>query len=152
LHRRGSWRVGTISPKLINRLTVTLPAIPGTGAGSTLLVTRGESEYSAKFTTSVGIFDREGLGRRSVHRLRLDKHELAPNCRLHIHSFNHLEDLKSPIYPQSETIFFYEAADAQISFLTDGVGRATGLVLRHGDHEVPAHPHRPMIGAHNVVC
>jgi len=36
-----------------------------------------------------------------------------------------------PIRPKSETTFFYEAASAQITFVTDGTGRATGLVFRH---------------------
>ena len=43
-----------------------------------------------------------------------------------------------PIYPESERKFFYKAVDAQISFVTDTTGRATGLVLQHGGSEVPA--------------
>jgi hypothetical protein len=77
--------------------------MPGIGGGSMLLVTRGEIEYSPKFTSSVGIFHCEGArsreeeallakafaggDQRSVHRLRRDKHELGPKCWLHTSAF-----------------------------------------------------------------
>ena len=43
-----------------------------------------------------------------------------------------------PIHPESEKRFFYEAVDAQITFVTDGTGRATGLVFRHDGRDMPA--------------
>jgi hypothetical protein len=77
----------------------TFPTMPGIGAGSMLLVTRGETEYSAKFTSPVGIFHCEGArsaeeeallakafaegDRASVCRLRRDAHGRGPNCWLH---------------------------------------------------------------------
>jgi hypothetical protein len=39
---------------------------------------------------------------------------------------------------ESEKQFFYEVADVQITFLTDGSGRATGLVLRQDGRDMPA--------------
>jgi beta-lactamase regulating signal transducer with metallopeptidase domain len=37
-----------------------------------------------------------------------------------------------PIYPQSNTEFFYKVVDAQISFFTDAKGQATSLILHQG--------------------
>jgi protein-L-isoaspartate(D-aspartate) O-methyltransferase len=92
-----------VGGRLLIPLTVELPTMPGIGGGSMLLVTRGETEYSAKFTSSVGIFHCEGArskeeeallakafaggDQQSVHRLRRDKHELGPNCWLHASAF-----------------------------------------------------------------
>ena len=192
-----------VGGRLLVPLTVGLPTMPGIGAGSMLLITRSETEYSAKFTSPVGIFhcegarstEEEGLlakafaggNRGSVCRLRRDAHESGPSCWLHAGDFclesdpalrqgpRELVHVDSdilanyvgryqlaanvvltvtprdgglfaqspggseiPIYPESERKFFYKAADAQITFVTDGTGRATGLVLRHDGREVPA--------------
>jgi len=182
-------------------LTVSIAAMPGIGAGAMLLLTRGESEYRANFTSPVGIFHCEGArstdeedllekafaggDQQSVNRLRRDRHELGPNCWFHAADFCLESDAalrrrprvavaaailenyvgryqisptvvlivtrrddwlfvqsrgapETPIYPESHEKFFYKAADAQITFLTDETGRATDLVLRHGGHEVSA--------------
>lgn len=37
-----------------------------------------------------------------------------------------------PVYPESETKFFYKAVDAQITFVKDESGRVTGLILHQG--------------------
>lgn len=42
-----------------------------------------------------------------------------------------------PIYPQSNTEFFYKAIDAQVSFITDAKGRATSLILHQGGGNIP---------------
>jgi protein-L-isoaspartate(D-aspartate) O-methyltransferase len=89
----------TVGGRLLVPLTVAIPTMPGIGAGSMLLVTRGESEYSAKFTSPVGIFhcagarstEEEALlakalaggNQQSVCRLRRDRHALGRNCWLH---------------------------------------------------------------------
>jgi protein-L-isoaspartate(D-aspartate) O-methyltransferase len=92
-----------IGGRLLVPLTVGLPAMPGIGAGSMLLVTRDESGYRAKFTAPVGIFNCEG-GRSvdeetllakafagghqaAVCRLRRDAHESGSNCWLHTPDF-----------------------------------------------------------------
>lgn len=93
----------TVGGRLLVPLTVGLPTMPGIGAGSMLLVTRGETEYSAKFTSPVGIFHCEGArsaaeeellakafaggDRGSVRRLRRDEHGSGPNCWLHAGDF-----------------------------------------------------------------
>jgi protein-L-isoaspartate(D-aspartate) O-methyltransferase len=41
----------------------------------------------------------------------------------------------APVYPSSETEFFYKAIDAQITFVTDESGHATELVFHQGGHE-----------------
>jgi protein-L-isoaspartate(D-aspartate) O-methyltransferase len=192
-----------VGGRLLIPLTVSIPTMPGIGAGSMLLVTRGETEYSAKFTSPVGIFHCEGArsaeqeallakafaagDRGSVCRLRLDAHELGSDCWLHASDICLESDpalrqgprepvhvapdilanyvgryelapnvvlsvterdgglfaqspgaSEVPIYPESEKKFFYKALDAQIAFVTDGTGRATGLVLRHDGRDVPA--------------
>ena len=92
-----------VGGRLLIPLTVEIPTMPGIGAGSMLLVSRGETEYSAKFTSSVGIFhcagarsvEEEALlakafaggNPQSVCRLRVDAHELGPNCWLHASGF-----------------------------------------------------------------
>ena len=43
-----------------------------------------------------------------------------------------------PIYPESDETFFYKGVDAQITFVTNGTGRATGLVLSHDGRDTPA--------------
>ena len=45
---------------------------------------------------------------------------------------------KLPIFPESETKFFYRAVNAQISFTRDATGAVTGLVLHQGGREQPA--------------
>ena len=37
-----------------------------------------------------------------------------------------------PIFPESETEFFYKVVDAQLSFLVDDKGEVTGLILHQG--------------------
>ena len=92
-----------VGGRLLVPLTVEIPTMPGIGAGSMLLVCRGETEYSAKLTSSVGIFHCEGArsaeeeallakafasgNPQSVCRLRLDPHESGPNCWLHASGF-----------------------------------------------------------------
>jgi protein-L-isoaspartate(D-aspartate) O-methyltransferase len=49
-----------VGGRLLIPLTVGLPTMPGIGGGSMLLVTKGETEYRAKFTSPVGIFHCEG--------------------------------------------------------------------------------------------
>jgi protein-L-isoaspartate(D-aspartate) O-methyltransferase len=192
-----------VGGRLLIPLTVTIPSMPGIGAGSMFLVTREATGYSARFTSPVGIFHCEGArsieeeallanalaggNQHSVHRLRRDAHEFGPNCWLHACDFclesdparrrgprdsvpvaaeilaNYVgryqlapnvvltvtqrggalfaqspEGLAVAIYPESETTFFYERVDAQITFVTDGTGRVTSLVLRHSGSEVPA--------------
>jgi protein-L-isoaspartate(D-aspartate) O-methyltransferase len=92
-----------VGGRLLIPLTVGLPTMPGIGAGSMLLVTRGETEYRARFTSAVGIFHCEGArsaeeeallakalaggNRQSVCRLRRDGHDLGPNCWFHASVF-----------------------------------------------------------------
>jgi len=92
-----------VGGRLLVPLTIGLPTMPGIGAGSMLLVTRGETEYRAKFTSPVGIFHCEGArsaeeeallaeafaggDQGSVCRLRRDAHESSPNCWLHASDF-----------------------------------------------------------------
>ncbi|HZA14979.1 MAG TPA: serine hydrolase, partial [Myxococcaceae bacterium] len=45
---------------------------------------------------------------------------------------------KLPIFPESETTFFYRAVNAQISFTRDSAGTVTGLVRHQGGREQPA--------------
>ena len=189
-----------IGGRLLIPLTVGLSTMPGIGAGSMLLVTRGETELRAKLTSSVGIFHCDGArsaeeeallakafaggNRRSVCRLRRDGHGLGPTCWLHTsdyclesdpslrREFVHIEfDVLTnyvghyqlapnyvlsvtqrdvglfaqlpmapelPIYPESEKKFYCEAADAQITFETDGTGRATGLMFQHDGRDLRA--------------
>jgi protein-L-isoaspartate(D-aspartate) O-methyltransferase len=92
-----------VGGRLLIPLTVSIPTMRGIGGGSMLLVTRGETGYSAKFTSPVGIFHCEGArsaeeevllakafaggDRESVCRLQLDAHEPGPNCWLHASDF-----------------------------------------------------------------
>jgi hypothetical protein len=43
-----------------------------------------------------------------------------------------------PIHPESQKKFSCEAANAQITFVTDGTGRPTGLVFQHDDRDLRA--------------
>lgn len=45
---------------------------------------------------------------------------------------------KLEIFPESERAYFLKVVDAQISFETDGHGRATGLVLHQNRMNQPA--------------
>ena len=190
-----------VGGRLLIPLTVAIPTMPGIGSGSMLLVTRGETEYSARITSPVGIFHCEGArsaeeeallakalaggNRQSVCRLRRDGHGSGPNCWLHAstyclesdpalrRAFVHVgsgvlahyvgryqiaanfvltvtqqngglfaqvpRSPALPINPESEKKFFYEAANAQITFVADGMGRATGLVFQHDGRDLPAH-------------
>jgi hypothetical protein len=42
---------------------------------------------------------------------------------------------KLPIFPESETLFFYKAADAQLEFIKNGKGEITGLVLHQNGRD-----------------
>src|SRR5260370_15647559 len=42
------------------------------------------------------------------------------------------------VLPESQTNFFYEAVDAQITFNTNTDGRATNLVLHQNGRDLPA--------------
>ena len=193
-----------VGGRLLIPLTVGLPTMPGIGAGSMLLVTRGETQYDARFASPVGIFHCEGArsameeallakafaagNRESVCRLRRDPHGPGPNCWFHASDFClesnpalrrgpresihiHADVLANyvgryqlapnvvltvtqqdgslaaqlpgapaiPIYPESDRKFFYKVVDAEITFVTNGAGRATGLVFRHDGRDVPAH-------------
>jgi D-alanyl-D-alanine carboxypeptidase len=45
------------------------------------------------------------------------------------------------IFPESETTFFLKIVDAQVTFVTDATGKATGLVLhQNGEHEAKRLP------------
>ncbi|MFQ6045683.1 MAG: serine hydrolase [Gemmatimonadales bacterium] len=43
-----------------------------------------------------------------------------------------------PVFPESETEFFYKVVDAQISFERDAAGVVRGLVLHQGGRDLPA--------------
>ncbi len=43
-----------------------------------------------------------------------------------------------PIFPESQTDFFYKVVDAQISFAKDATGRVTGLVMHQNGQDFPA--------------
>jgi D-alanyl-D-alanine carboxypeptidase len=45
---------------------------------------------------------------------------------------------EAEIFPESETRFFLKAVDAQVDFVLDAAGRATGLVLHQGGQDLPA--------------
>jgi protein-L-isoaspartate(D-aspartate) O-methyltransferase len=72
------------------------------------------------------------------------RYELAPNVVLTVTLRDDCLFAQSPrapevpVYPESDKTFFYKAADVQITFLTDGAGRATGLLLRHDGRDTPA--------------
>jgi hypothetical protein len=42
---------------------------------------------------------------------------------------------KLPIFPESETQFFYKLVDAQIEFFKNDQGQTTHLVLYQGGHD-----------------
>ena len=43
----------------------------------------------------------------------------------------------APIYPETQTRFFYKVIDAQISFINDAKGQATSLILHQGGGNIP---------------
>ena len=45
---------------------------------------------------------------------------------------------KFPLYAESETAFFLEVVDAQITFVLDATGRPSGLVLHQGGRDQKA--------------
>ncbi|HWL15043.1 MAG TPA: serine hydrolase [Opitutus sp.] len=45
---------------------------------------------------------------------------------------------KAPIFPESDTRFFFKVVDAQLEFFTDAEGRVTHLVLHQGPMDVTA--------------
>ncbi len=45
---------------------------------------------------------------------------------------------KFELFAQSETEFFLKAVDAQVTFVKDGSGRITQLILHQGGRDVPA--------------
>lgn len=45
---------------------------------------------------------------------------------------------RTEIYPESETDFFMKFADVQFSFIKDGHGNVTRLILHQGGRETPA--------------
>jgi CubicO group peptidase (beta-lactamase class C family) len=44
---------------------------------------------------------------------------------------------KLPVFPESETDFFYKIVDAQVTFVKDKDGTVTGLVLHQGGRDAP---------------
>ena len=42
-----------------------------------------------------------------------------------------------PVYPESETDFFYKVVDAQVTFVKDPAGQVTGLILHQGGRDTP---------------
>ena len=44
---------------------------------------------------------------------------------------------KAEIFPESEREFFYKVVDAQITFVTDALGKTTGLVLHQNGRDLP---------------
>jgi len=42
-----------------------------------------------------------------------------------------------PVFAESDSTFFYKAVEAQVSFVRDGAGRATRLVLRQNGRDTP---------------
>ncbi len=42
------------------------------------------------------------------------------------------------LFPESETRFFLKVVDAQVDFILDGAGHATGIVLHQGGRDLPA--------------
>ncbi len=42
-----------------------------------------------------------------------------------------------PVYPESETDFFYKIVDAQVTFVKDPAGQVTGLILHQGGRDTP---------------
>ncbi|MDQ3618384.1 MAG: DUF3471 domain-containing protein, partial [Pseudomonadota bacterium] len=43
-----------------------------------------------------------------------------------------------PLFPESESKFFLEVVDAQITFIVDAAGQPTGLVLHQGGRDQKA--------------
>ena len=71
-------------------------------------------------------------------------YQLAPNMVLTVTLrdggllVQSLRGSEVPIFPESDTRFFYRAVDAQITFVTDETGRATGLVFHHDGRDTSA--------------
>ena len=47
---------------------------------------------------------------------------------------------KFEIFPEGDRDFFYKVVDAQITFVTDSQGKATGLILHQNERDLPGKP------------
>jgi serine-type D-Ala-D-Ala carboxypeptidase/endopeptidase len=71
-------------------------------------------------------------------------YQLAPNVNFTVtrdgaHLFAQLTGQgKAEIFPEGERDYFYKVVDAQITFVTDGSGRATQLILHQSGRDQPA--------------
>jgi serine-type D-Ala-D-Ala carboxypeptidase/endopeptidase len=54
------------------------------------------------------------------------------------HWFAQINDHKNEIFPEGVRDYFFKALDAQITFVTDGNGRATELILHEGGTDLHA--------------
>jgi hypothetical protein len=54
------------------------------------------------------------------------------------HLFAQINGQKSEIFPESIREYFFKAFDSQLTFVTDGNGRATELILHEGGTDVHA--------------
>ena len=79
-----------------------------------------------------------------IYDAYIGQYELAPNFILTISKKdNHLfaqatgQD-RNEIFPESETEFFLKIVDAQITFVKDGKGKVTELILHQGGQDIPA--------------
>ena len=54
------------------------------------------------------------------------------------HLFAQLNSQKNEIFPESVRDYFFKTFDSQITFVTDGNGRATELILHEGGTDVHA--------------
>jgi len=72
------------------------------------------------------------------------RYELSPGLVFEVtHVADHLEvrlgdQPRFPVYPESESTFFYEVVDAQITFTQDSAGETVSLVLHQGGRDQEA--------------
>jgi hypothetical protein len=52
--------------------------------------------------------------------------------------FVRINDQKNEIFPESVRGYFFKTFDSQITFVTDGTGRATELILHEGGTDMHA--------------
>jgi hypothetical protein len=77
------------------------------------------------------------VGREILERY-VGKYELTPEFVIDVdRKINQLRAQATgqgrlPIFPESDTKFFYKAVDAQITFEVDDDGNVTGLILHQG--------------------